>query len=70
MAYAWRGTTLVMHKSHLRQGAVILRHPLTREVVGDTKNSRDEAIRYCRRNGYSWMEPVRNVDEARREQKI
>ncbi len=67
---AWRGTTLVMHKSHLRQGAVILRHPLSRQVVGDTKNSRSEAISYCRRNGYSWMDPVENVDPAKLEARI
>ena len=51
----WRGTTLIIEKSHTRVRAVFLKHPLTRKTL-HSHNSRKEAVRYCRQNGYSWME--------------
>jgi hypothetical protein len=55
---AWRGTALIIEKSHQRVRAVFLRHPLTRQIL-HPHNSRRDAERYCRQNGYSWMEPVK-----------
>ena len=69
MAYAWRGTALIIEKSHLYTRGVVLRHPLSRDIL-HSHNSRAQAIRYCQRNGYSWMEPVRDVDQSHREQLI
>ena len=69
MAYAWRGISLVMHKSHLYVRGRVLRHPLTREIVA-TPPSQKAAEDFCRRNGYTWMKPVRDVDMTKLEQKI
>lgn len=56
---AWRGTALIVEKSHLYQRGRVLRHPLSREIV-TTTNSQKEAEAYCRQNGYSHMKPVSN----------
>jgi hypothetical protein len=63
---AWRGTALIIKKSPMRVGAVTLRHPLTR-VTLHSHNSRASAIGYCRRNGFSWMDEVTDVDQTRLE---
>ena len=71
MAYAYRGTALIIEKSQTLLGAVKLRHPLTREIVNQfLYPNRAAAIRYCQQNGYSWMEPVKNVDSEKLEQRI
>ena len=70
MAYAWRGTALIIEPSHTHTKWVRLRHPLSREIVTATQNSRKAAIRYCQQNGYSWMEPVKDVDQSRREMRV
>lgn len=65
---SWRGTTLVIEPSKLYQGGVVLRHPGTLQTVG-TKRSRREAVQWCRRWGYSWMNPV-NVSLSALEERI
>jgi len=54
---AWRGTALILEKSHLYARGRVLRHPLTRQIVV-APNSQKAAVDYCRSNGYSWMPPV------------
>lgn len=66
---AWRGTALILEKSHLYLNGRVLRHPLTQATVA-TPNSQRAAIRFCRQHGYSWMAPVANVDRERREAKL
>lgn len=64
-----RGSTLIIDKSQLYVRGVVVRDPLTLRTVVALKN-RKEALRYCRRNGYSYMDPVDHVDMDRLEQKI
>lgn len=52
---SWRGHTLIINPSHLRVKAVTLSCPVTLKTL-HSHNSRAEAIGYCRRNGYSWMD--------------
>jgi hypothetical protein len=56
---AWRGTALILEKSHLYVSGRVLRHPLTRAIVA-TPNSQKAAETFCRQNGYSWMKPTTN----------
>jgi hypothetical protein len=69
MAYAWRGTALLLEKSHLYQKGRVLRHPGSLAIVA-TPKSTQAAKDFCRRNGYSWMAPVKNVSMESLEQKI
>ena len=66
---AWRGTALILEKSHLSARGRVLRHPLTRAIVA-TPPTQKLAVKYCAQNGYTWMLPVANVDMAAREQRI
>ena len=66
---AWRGTCLILEKSHLYVKGRVLRHPLTQGIVV-TQPSQARAERWCRQNGFSWMRPVENVDQERREAKL
>lgn len=59
---AWRGHTLVIEKSHLYVGGVVLRDPLTLKTVTPA-NSHKAAEKYCRDNGYSWMD-AKPVDQS------
>lgn len=60
---------MIIERSHLRAGAVVLRDSLSlRTLHGHA--SRRAAIRYCERNGYSHMEPVKNVDVSALEERI
>jgi hypothetical protein len=54
---AWRGTALILEKSHLYVKGRVLRHPLTRAIIA-TANSQKLAETFCRQNGYSWINPV------------
>lgn len=69
MAYAWRGTALLLEKSHLYAKGRVLRHPGTLKIVA-TPNSTKAAQKYCRDNGYSWMAPVKNVSMEDLERKL
>ena len=66
---AWRGTALILEKSHLYARGRVLRHPLSREIVA-TPPSQKAAERFCHQNGYSWMLPANNVDPAKLEARI
>lgn len=66
---SWRGTCLIIEKSHLYMRGRVLRHPGTLQTV-TTQPSQSAAERYCRRNGYSWMKPVPNVSLAQLEERI
>lgn len=57
----WRGHTLTIENSHTQAGHAVIRDPLTLKTL-HSHPSRKAAESYCRRNGYSWMEPVRDVD--------
>lgn len=65
----WRGTALVMEKSHLYARGVVLRHPGTLQTVA-TPRSKKAAEAYAKLNGYSLMDPVKNVSMAQLEQRI
>jgi len=65
----WRGHTLTIEPSHVVQGHAVIRCPITLKTL-HSHPSRKAAENYCRRNGYSWMEPVRDVDTATLEERI
>ena len=53
-------TTLVIERSHLRKGAVVLR-----DRFGVTLHSHGSArcaVRYCERNGYAYTFPLRRFE--------
>jgi hypothetical protein len=55
-----RGTCLIIEKSVIRARAAVVRHPLTLQIV-TTQNSRNAAEEWCRRNWYSWIDPVKDA---------
>lgn len=69
MSYAWRATTLILEDSHIYQRGKVLRHPTTKEIVIAAR-SKKSALDYCRLNGYTWMLPVKDVDQDRLEARI
>lgn len=67
--YLWRGTSLVLERSKLYMRGMVLRHPVTLKTVATTR-SRGAAMDWCRRNGYSWMNPIPNIDQVALEERI
>jgi hypothetical protein len=65
----WRGTALILEKSHLYQRGRVLRHPLNRVTVATT-NSQKAAEKYCVQNGYAWILPPSNVNLSKLEARI
>ena len=57
---SWRGRTLIIEKSHLYANGAVLRDPVSLVTV-NTPATKKRAIEWCKRNGYSWMQPGKNV---------
>jgi len=64
----WRGTSLILEKSHLYARGRVLRHPLSRAIVAT--GTKGDCVTYCAQNGYAWMLPPPNVDPAMLEKRI
>ncbi len=46
----------MIEKSLLYARGVVLRDPLTQQTTGRGFNSRSAAIKWCRQNGWFWMD--------------
>lgn len=66
---SYRGKTLVIEESHLYVNGAVIRDPVSLKTV-NTQRNKSKAKHWCRRNGYSWMQPVKNVSLADLEEKI